>query len=87
MRLPRLQALERAAHADQVRIGAKCGQRLGEANWAAFVKYAEGEHKEAFFRALTPASGVLCCEGKLDGAPCRVAEGGIERAQPMQNLS
>ena len=58
------------------RIGAKCGmrQRLGEANWAAFVKYAEAEHKAAFFRALTPASGVLCCEGKLDGTPCPKAE-------------
>ena len=54
------------------RIGYKCGMRarLGEANWAAFVKYAEAAHKEAFFRALTPASGVLCCEGRLEGAPC-----------------
>ena len=54
------------------RIGFNCGmrKRLGEANWAAFVKYAEAEHKEAFFRALTPASGVLCCEGKLGGTPC-----------------
>lgn len=54
------------------RIGFKCGMRarLGEAHWAAFVKYAEAEHKPAFLRALTPASGVLCCEGKLDGTPC-----------------
>lgn len=45
-------------------------KRLGEANWAAFVRYAEMEHKAQFFRALTPASGELCCEGTLDGAPC-----------------
>ena len=57
------------------RIGFKCGmrERLGETNWAAFVKYAEAEHKAAFFRALTPASGVLRCEGTLDGAPCPTA--------------
>ena len=54
------------------RIGHKCGmrERLGEAHWAAFVRYAEGEHKARFFRAFTPASAVLCCEGKLDGTPC-----------------
>ena len=54
------------------RIGHKCGmrKRLGEANWAAFVRYAEAEHKAAFFRAFTPASGALRCEGKLGGAPC-----------------
>ena len=54
------------------RIGHKCGmrERLGEAHWATFVRYAEGEHKARFFRAFTPASGVLCCEGKLDGTPC-----------------
>ena len=32
--------------------------------WAAFVRYAEA----SFVRA--PASGMLCCEGKLDGTPC-----------------
>ena len=54
------------------RIGYNCGmrQRLGDANWAAFVEYAEAHHKEDFFRALTPASGVLCCEGRLEGQPC-----------------
>ena len=33
------------------RIGHKCGmrKRLGEAHWAAFVWYAEAEHKAAFF--------------------------------------
>ena len=38
------------------RIGFKCGmrKRLGEANWAAFVRFAEAEHKVAFIRALTP---------------------------------
>ena len=53
------------------RIGFNCGmrERLYEANWAAFIKYAEAEHKAAFLRALTPASGLLCCEGKIDGAP------------------
>ena len=45
-------------------------QRLGEANWKAFVCYAEVHHKEAFMRALTPESGILCCDGKIDGMPC-----------------
>jgi len=50
------------------RIGHRCGmrKRLGEAHWAAFVRYAEAEHKAKFFRA----SGELRCEGKLDGTPC-----------------
>ena len=43
------------------RIGFTCGmrKRLGEIHWAAFAKYAEAEHKAAFFRALTPTSGLL----------------------------
>ena len=45
-------------------------KQLGEIHWAALVKYAETEHKEAFFRAFTPASGVLCCEGSIEGTPC-----------------
>ena len=59
------------------RIGFKCGmrERLGSAHWAAFVRYAESEHKAAFFRALTPSSGLLCCEGKIDGTPCPKAVG------------
>ena len=54
------------------RIGYKCGmrQRLGEAHWAEFVRYAEAEHKEAFFEALTPTLGVLCCERRLEGVAC-----------------
>ena len=54
------------------RIGFKCGmrKRLGESNWAAFVKYAEEEYKTDFFRAFTPVSGTVCCSGKLDGSPC-----------------
>ena len=54
------------------RIGFEHGmrKRLGKANWASFVKYAEENHKTAFIRAFTPASGILCCNGKLDGAPC-----------------
>ena len=44
-------------------------KRLGEIHWAALVKYAETEHKEAFLRALAPASGVLCCEGSIEGSP------------------
>jgi hypothetical protein len=54
------------------RIGYKCGmrKRLGEIHWAAFVKYAKAKHKEAFCRALTPASGVLRCEGSIEGTPC-----------------
>ena len=54
------------------RIGHRCGmrKRLRDAHWAAFVRYAETEHKAQFFRAVAPASGELCCEGKLDGTPC-----------------
>tara|TARA_B110000046_G_scaffold118448_1_gene125203 strand:- start:155 stop:826 length:672 start_codon:yes stop_codon:yes gene_type:complete len=53
-------------------IGFKCGmrKRLGEVHWESFVKFAEAHHKEAFFQALIPSSGVLCCEGALEGAPC-----------------
>ena len=53
------------------RIGFKCGmrKRLGEANWATFVKYAEEEYKVDFFRAFTPVSGTICCSGKLNGSP------------------
>ena len=43
-------------------------KRLDEANWAAFVKYTETEYKTAFFRAVTPVSGLLCCSVQLDGA-------------------
>jgi hypothetical protein len=42
---------------------------LGEIHWAALVKYAETEHMEAFLRALTPALGVLCCAGSIEGSP------------------
>ena len=54
------------------RIAHKHGmrKRLGEAHWAAFVKYAEAEYKTSFVRMFTPVSGELCCEGKLDGGPC-----------------
>ena len=54
------------------RIGYHCGmrKRLGPVNWAAFVEYAEAKHKTAFFRAFTPASGILVCKGELDGEPC-----------------
>jgi hypothetical protein len=46
-------------------------KRLGEIHWAALVKDAETEHKEAFLRALTPStSGDLCCEGSIEGSPC-----------------
>jgi len=47
-------------------------KRLGEIGWAALVKYmyTEAEHKEAFLRALTPASGDLCCAGSMEGTPC-----------------
>ena len=69
------------------RIGFKCGMRarLGEAHWAAFVKYAKSEHKEAFFRALTPASGEVCCEGRLDGTPCpKAARVDLTTVSPVQ---
>ena len=54
------------------RIGFKCGmrKRLGEKHWAAFVRYAEAEYKKDFFRAFTPASGVLCCAGRLEHSAC-----------------
>ena len=54
------------------RIGHRCGmrKRLRHAHWATFARYAETEHKAQFFRALAPASGELCCEGKLNGTPC-----------------
>ena len=45
-------------------------QRLGDANWKAFVRYAEVHCKEDFLRALTPPTGRLCCAGKIDGTPC-----------------
>jgi hypothetical protein len=53
------------------RIGYNCGmrQRLGEIHCAAFVKFVETTHKEAFCRALTPASGVLRCVGSIEGTP------------------
>lgn len=46
------------------RIGHRCGmrKRLGEAHWAAFVRYAETEHKAQFFRVLAPASGELLAQ-------------------------
>ena len=56
---------------EKLRIGYRCGmrKRLGKAHWAAFVKYAEAEHKAQVFRALTPATDALCCAGKIDGTP------------------
>ena len=48
----------------------KMRQRLGEKNWAAFVRYAESEFKEDFFDALVTSTGVLSCAGKLNGQPC-----------------
>ena len=45
-------------------------KRLGEIHWAALVKYAEAEHKEAFLRVLTLASGVQCFAGSIEGMPC-----------------
>ena len=54
------------------RIGFKCGmrKRLGEANFKAFVKYAEAHYKEVFVRGLTPTAGMLCCGGKIRGEAC-----------------
>jgi hypothetical protein len=45
-------------------------KRLGEAHWATFVKYVEAKYTTAFVHAFTPVSGVLCCNGKLDGGEC-----------------
>ena len=48
-------------------------KRHGEISWAAaLVKYmhAEAEHKEAFLRVLTLASGVQCFAGSMERTPC-----------------
>ena len=45
-------------------------KRLGEIHWAALVKYAEAEHKEAFLRVLTLASGVQFFAGSMERTPC-----------------
>ena len=45
----------------------------GEIGWAtALVKYmhAEAEHKEAFLRVLTLASGVQFFAGSMERTPC-----------------
>ena len=49
------------------RIGHDFGmrERLGEANWRAFVRYAVQHHKGAFLNALVPPDAVLRCAGKL----------------------
>mmetsp|Transcript_20888 Transcript_20888/g.53891 ORF Transcript_20888/g.53891 Transcript_20888/m.53891 type:complete len:127 (-) Transcript_20888:277-657(-) len=43
---------------------------LGEAQWRAFVEYAELKYKDAFVHAFTPESGLLSCVGPLDGGSC-----------------
>ena len=48
-------------------------RRLGEANWNAFVRFAEAECKAKFIASFTPSTGLLKCAGKIDGAPCRLA--------------
>ena len=50
----------------KLRIAHVMRKRLSEANWAAFIKYAE--YKTAFVGAFIPVS--LCCNGELDGVPC-----------------
>jgi len=52
------------------RIGANIRQRLGDANWQAFVHYAEVNYKELFVEALMPHCSRLCCSGKIGGTPC-----------------
>ena len=49
------------------RIGHDFGmrERLGEANWRAFVRYAVRHHKGAFLNALIPPDATLRCAGKL----------------------
>ena len=49
------------------RIGHDFGmrERLGEANWRTFVRYAVQHHKGAFLNALVPPDAVLRCAGKL----------------------
>ena len=56
------------------RIGHDFGmrERLGEANWRAFVLYAVKHHKGAFLNALIPPDATLRCAGKLSTpfTPC-----------------
>lgn len=54
-------------------IAHRCGmrERLGEANWAAFVRFAEAVHKDKFIKSFAPPTGALSCEGTIDGAACR----------------
>ena len=49
------------------RIGHDFGmrERLGDAHWRAFVRYAVQHHKAAFLDALLPPDAVLRCAGKL----------------------
>jgi len=49
------------------RIGHDFGmrERLGEASWRAFVRYAVKHHKVAFLNALVPPDAALRCAGKL----------------------
>ena len=49
------------------RIGHNFGmrERLGKANWRAFVRYAVKHHKGAFLNTLVPPDAALCCAGKL----------------------
>ena len=56
-------ALRRGVRRHRERV---VGAEARVSDWAAFVRYAEMEHKAQFFRALTPASGELCCEGTGD---------------------
>ena len=48
-------------------------QRLGDANWKAFVRYAEVHYKEDFLRALTPPTGRLCCSALHTVCPADLA--------------
>lgn len=43
---------------------------LGEARWSAFVAHAEQHYKKQFLRAFEPSSGVIVCQGPIEGGPC-----------------
>ena len=56
--------------APRSRLARQLRPYLGPRLWAEFVAHASRRYKVAWLRALTPASGVLCCVGTIDGSPC-----------------
>lgn len=56
--------------ADSSRIAVEMREHLGHVQWRAFVAHANAHYKDKFIAAFTPASGVLRCEGSVDGGEC-----------------